>query len=493
MSALSIHSSGQLFATGHIDGTIAFWAVDDEDRPLMVRTVDKIDINYPDAEELDKALSGESISSGEEYIQLEPIFKLSWGSFGLQALKDPYNACSTLTVLGGTVPGTEAGASTIKIPPAILPTPSTPSREALHPDVRKVLTGALSSTDVYVYKLSGTAVDFEMVSKDSPHFGGSFNPYAMLVLTDSPSGLRTLEAKEFPPPEFAISPAPTPSTSSQGSTDPLDKDLASTLKSLKLTSDPKDLTYSLPTATWSGMNSICDGDIVRLEKEQYEQLLQSRILDDDNNKDSIGRGGIAWVDYGDDDQAGDLMFTKRQAHRFLVTQHRDLSIRFQDISAQLLIGTASSPLTTPFPDPIHQLTISLLDVLSDPHVAMTSGIHLEQTEIQSVQLTSESTECLVILRSGHALVFAYDVRARKPSTFVDDGNDIIRLGHIAAKAGSFHPILMVSGVFGRVTASEMSNIGKFLLVYGNVCTIKSLFVQVFYQSLILLGRWSLST
>lgn len=428
----------------------------------MVRTIEKIDVNYPDAEELDKALSGEPpviFSPG-----LEPIYKIQWTSFGAQVLKDPYDAPSTLVVLGGTLPDAGSAMTCIKISPLLLPSPSTPSRDAVHPEVRKSLSQALSSTKSYEYNLAGTAVDFQLVSKDSPHLCGGLNPYAVLVLTDSTSGLRTVEAREFPPLEFAIpsaSAAPTPSeTSGEEASNPLEKDLASTLESLRLSSEPADLGYALPTAVWSGINAICDGDIVRVEKEQYELLAQSKSTGI-KSIESIGRGGIAWVDYGDDDQAGDLMFTKRQAHRFLVTHHKDLTIRFQDISPQLLIGSATSPLTTPFPAPFSQLTISLIEILSDPHVAVSTGLSPDQVGIQSVQLTSESTECLVTLQSGHVLVFAYALKERRLSEYIDHGGDFLTLNHIAARACSFHPVIMVKDTFGRVTSSGLSNIGTF--------------------------------
>ena len=95
-----------MFVTGHIDGTLAFWAVDDEDRPIMVRTVDKIDINYPEGEQLDAALSDPRRASGEGFAnhQREPIFKLGWSSFTSQAVSDPYSSDTVLTVLGGLLP-----------------------------------------------------------------------------------------------------------------------------------------------------------------------------------------------------------------------------------------------------------------------------------------------------------------------------------------------------------------------------------------------------
>ena len=37
ISSIAVHASGQMFAIGCIDGTLAVWAVDDEESPLQVR------------------------------------------------------------------------------------------------------------------------------------------------------------------------------------------------------------------------------------------------------------------------------------------------------------------------------------------------------------------------------------------------------------------------------------------------------------------------
>jgi hypothetical protein len=52
-------------------------------------------------------------------------------------------------------------------------------------------------------------------------------------------------------------------------------------------------------------------------------------------------------------------------NRILLTHHCDLTIRFQDISAQLLIRSPSSPVATAFPHPLSSLIIDLITVLSD--------------------------------------------------------------------------------------------------------------------------------
>ena len=45
VTSMSIHSAGHFFAVGYEDGCIAFWAVEDEDQPLQVRTLDDSDVN----------------------------------------------------------------------------------------------------------------------------------------------------------------------------------------------------------------------------------------------------------------------------------------------------------------------------------------------------------------------------------------------------------------------------------------------------------------
>ncbi|KAI5118052.1 hypothetical protein M0805_005899 [Coniferiporia weirii] len=475
LTSIAIHASGQLFATGHLDGTIALWAVDDEDRPLMVRTIEKIDINYPEGEELDRVLSDPNRPPPEtmDRMRLEPIFKLTWNSFGSQTTSDPYSGNTVLTILGGYAAEHEPALTALRFPPVAFASLSAPaSREGINPDVRKAISKMFSSVDVYHYSTVGVVVDYLQIPKDSANFGGGHDPLAILVLSDWPQGQRNVEAKEFPPPVFGISevsitPASNP-TSGVEDGNPLDAEISSALKSLKITSDPQNYTESLPSVLWVGLNAIRDGDIVRLEKGEYDRLQLALQVSDPTEPSIIGRGGIAWVDYGDHDQVQSLMFTKRQPHRFLVTHHRDLTVRFQDISAQLLLGSASSPLTTPFPVPLTRLTIALPQVCSEPCVSDARyPITLAQAEIQSAQLTSESCECAVVMRSGHVIVYSFDERQRNPSKLVDEQDDLVLLTHIPASAGTFQPMFMIENVWGAVTACELSNIGFLAVAYGS--------------------------
>lgn len=433
----------------------------------MVRTIGKLDINFPEGVELDKALSDPHRPSPETLrgLQIEPIFKLSWCSFGSQTASDPYSGATVLTILGGFDPqAKETGVTTLRLPPLILPSPSTPSvRGGLHPEIRKALVKPLSSTNIYIYPTVGAATDYLYIPKESPHFGGCFDAVAILVVYEWPAGQRSIYAKEFPPPPFGLvqsSSTPVPSSSDKELEIPLDAELSTTLQSLKLSSDPKDYTQSLPSALWTGMTAVCDGDIVRLEKEEYDRLQCSPQVPATLPPSKIGRGGIAWVDYGDYDQAQDLLSTKRQPNRLLVTHHRNLTVNFQDITAQLLIGSAASPLTTAYPAPLPHLTIALPLLLSESCIAEASHpLALAQAEIQSAQLTSESGECAIAMRSGHVFVYRYDERQRNVSDITDEKDGVVRLAHIPAEAGTFQPMLMVENRWGAVSACELSSIG----------------------------------
>lgn len=92
-------------------------------------------------------------------------------------------------------------------------------------------------------------------------------------------------------------------------------------------------------------------------------------------------------------------------------------------------------------------------------------IRAENEEIQSAQLTSESMECIVTMKSGHTIVYRFserERRSREPSRSTDE---LVPLAHIAAERDCFQPVLLVDNTWGAVTASELSNIG------AHICTL----------------------
>lgn len=141
---------GLVFAVGHVDGCIAFWAFSESDKPLMVRTITHEDVNVADAESLlesgalpskDKKVerdqNGNAIVSAVS-ANREPIYKMVWASFPDQAsLKALISAQGTpqarepltnatvelaergetlLLILGGQSPGDKPGINILQFP-----------------------------------------------------------------------------------------------------------------------------------------------------------------------------------------------------------------------------------------------------------------------------------------------------------------------------------------------------------------------------------------
>lgn len=318
--------------------------------------------------------------------------------------------------------------------------------------------------------------------KDSSLFNGACNPEAILTLVEGRE-LRSIEAWEYPPPSFGITITQAVSSDAgRNSSDILDTNLASTFKELSLEQCPQNLTWKLPTQLWTGFHAICDGDITHLENESYElltQLSETAVHD----MSGMGKAGIAWVNYGDHDQVRDLKSTKRQFNRMLVTHHKDLTIRYQDISPQLLIGSVQEPLPTQYPAPLHNLTIYLIDILEDDQVrSVTRFASPMDAEIQSAYLTAESSECCVVLRTGHVFAFKFSLSERPASRRFDIHEDVLRLTPLPGRPVSFQPLALINNTFGQVECCEFSEIGT-----GNLLKIRfSLssigFIAISYRS-----------
>ena len=156
-----------------------------------------------------------------------------------------------------------------------------------------------------------------------------------------------------------------------------------------------------------------------------------------------------------------------------------------DVSPQLLIGSSKSPLRCAFPAPLNSLTISLrLLVSASCIVSHSRPVNPDEAAIQSVQLTSETLECGVTLRSGHVVVYAYGEGAREASHQVHSNDEeLVLLDHLSGKIKTFHPRLLIDNKFGSVSVCEISNIG----VHSALCSphltnVVSGFVAIAYTS-----------
>ena len=290
MTALAIHPCGHFFAAGYTDGSIAFWAIEDEDKPLLVMTLDgQHDINIADAHKLDEALS----QNLQHATNREPIFRVAWSGFANS--DDPRGGDTVLIVLGGLKTEDVPGVTTFLLPafnppepPALPPTSST----TLHPNIRAAMRQSVTPKNFHTYSTVGTPQDFLLIPRESPHFSGAWNPRAILLLSDGAKEARSTEAYEFPPPVFGIhknTKADAP-PSGEDAEQVLSDEIASTLESMKMHDDPQSL--DAPPTFWSGPTGVIGGDLISLEKEAYQILVS-----DESTESPLGlRGGSAWVD-----------------------------------------------------------------------------------------------------------------------------------------------------------------------------------------------------
>lgn len=244
-----------MFAVGHFDGCITFWAYGEPDKPLMVRTITHEDVNVTDADELfsagvlDKGKPRERDADGQLVISAvsanrEPIFKLTWASFPDQAslrllataqaadetLEPVSNATmeyaergeTLLLVLGGQSPGEKPGINILQFPAYQPPLsqkarPSSPNSESMPVQERYAYRDSLAPTGSSFYATATPPEDFVLMPRNSPYFNLSLDPIAIFVtLTPDPNiakpesgrmAERGIEAWAFPPPRSTVIPA----------------------------------------------------------------------------------------------------------------------------------------------------------------------------------------------------------------------------------------------------------------------------------------------
>jgi hypothetical protein len=306
---MAIHPSGHFFVTGHADGSLAFWAVEDDERPLLVRTLDAIDVNIVDMQTLDEHISQECPSK-HAHIDREPIFKLSWSA--LSGSSDPKGGGTTLTIFGGLQTNQATGITVYLFPSFNPPNPpeptSTADQQRLHPYLRTAMRDSLNHIKSFFYYTRGTVQDYLLIPRESPHFSGSSDPMAIMLLTEGDGDTRVVEAYQYPPPEFS-SPIDVeedeetyPEENKGVPIEALGDVLASTLTSLQISDEPKRLW--LPSAVMNGSTGLLNGQLLTVETAVYQTLVDEAI------NDALYlplKGGLAWAD---DTQKTELKLAK---------------------------------------------------------------------------------------------------------------------------------------------------------------------------------------
>ncbi|KAF8274032.1 lethal giant larvae like, C-terminal-domain-containing protein [Lactarius quietus] len=436
VTSLCVHPAGHFFAVGHVDGSIAFWAVEDDTQPLTVRTLDEVDVLKIDGEILEQHTS-------KPHEPREPIFKLSWS--GYPNSYDPRGGETSLTILGGQFGRDPPGINVLWLPAFNPPAPpSLPNDQSLHPFFRDAMRDSLVPLNAYFYPTPGLAQDFLLMPRDSPHFGGTWNPTTIVLLFESEDETRALEARQFPPLEFLAS----ASTLSQRSDEALAQDLATTLQSMTVNEEPKKL--HLPPSLWSGPDAVVNADLVSLDRIAYETLSRSA---EPRFDELLLEGGISTPD---EEVTGAIKHAKFEPHRIIITRNADLSIRFLDVSVQLLITSSSSPFTSAFPRALSDLSIDVLALIGSPEIATHElASFAGQARIDDVQLATESLEVTLVLnRQGSVERELLD-------------KQLVSLEHMSVAEGlRFKPYFLIKAE-APVTAFSISDIGFAAVAYAN--------------------------
>lgn len=307
---MSVHPAGHFFAVGHVDGSIAFWAVEDGEQPLMVRTLDEIDVHKVDGEKLEQFLPDDEDDPkppSKHHEPREPIFKLAWS--GYPNSYDPRGGETSLVILGGQFGQDPPGINVLWLPEFNPPAPpSATANQSLHPFFRDAMRESLDPQSAYFYRAPGLVQDFLLMPRDSPHFAGTWNPTTILMLFRDGENVHAIEARQFPPLELLACAQETSRSAGQAEEtggdgqDALSQDLAATLQSMTVNEEPKKL--NLPPSLWCGSDAIVDASLFSLDRIAYETLSRSS---EHRSDDLHLEGGIS---VPDENIAGTIKYAK---------------------------------------------------------------------------------------------------------------------------------------------------------------------------------------
>ena len=160
-----------------------------------------------------------------------------------------------------------------------------------------------------------------------------------------------------------------------------------------------------------------------------------------------------------------------QAHRVLVSHHADLTVRFRDLSARILISSETSPMQGSFPNPLPELTIDLVSMLADPEVGTrTSANFMKEAKVVSSYIAPQSLECAVVFQDVAVAVYRLSTTATPTSPYPRDLDDkeLVSIEHVTVSNGRrFRPYFMLLTGRGHVTSFAICDIGTLF----DVCSI----------------------
>ena len=295
---MAIHPTGHFFAAGYEDGSIAVWATEDEDKPLLVRSIEEVDIDMINEELLNLTLEpSDNKPSDKPAPEPEPIYKLAWSGYSNSA--DARGGTHTLAILGGGREKESPGITVFSFAPFNPADSGTDPKVALPLPMRKAMKDCLSNPGVYTYQSETIVSDFLLIPRNTPHFAGNFDPVAIMLVFIGGADNRSIGILDFPPKSLAIisEPQGMTRTISSTTTNAIGEELTETLHEMQGSSDPERLT--LPDLFWTGSSSVVGGEILLLGTAPYGRLCPQDL---EASLSEYGlRGGTAWMDGNNDD------------------------------------------------------------------------------------------------------------------------------------------------------------------------------------------------
>lgn len=439
VTTLAWRDDGLVFCAGHADGCLSFWAYADE-KPLTVRTLTHEDVHIADAEALLAAgalrdqLAAKAAGDFEHVpvtpaavADREPVYKLAWASFtGAEEFGQQYASRgeSLLVVLGGQASGEKPGISVLQLPAYAAPAPQKGGKkspqEGLSRAERAAFRASVNPTGVTAYRSRTPPEDFLLLSS-SPYFGQAQDASALVVLLTPDPQLpalgRELEAYAFPPVRSEVEPPvlgrkdfalpgegdvmAQPTTRKRRDSIrrfPWSADRTSTISSRSVRR-ARDGALAVPSGIWAGVRAILGAKLVSIPDGQFGRLLAGL----DGNRVPL-RGGLAVPDLRSSGAPDPKL---HEGYRVMVSWHADATVRFHDVSPQLLLQV---PLAFEFPNPLGHLTIDVARILRETHGDGPRPV------VVDVALAAESLECAIALASGQVLVAKFgEAEARQSS------------------------------------------------------------------------------
>lgn len=454
---------GTMFALGHEDGLISFWSVQDDSKPLLVRSLAELDVDKPTVEELGFRPPR------------EPIFKMAWSGFpgkgwldslnkteddassGAPSTTDLEAGTTILTVLGGAVADQDPpGLVTLQFPPQAAAPPSAsaaatsfwgastssaaPAPDVLHKTRQRLRASLETTRETRLLSNGGVVQDFVLLPRSSPHYSMAWDPVAIIMLVDLPHGLpplappsaqRGLIAAMFPP---LPAPGAQHSSSNRGSMIPSTSDRAMhngpvpAVAPEFIAHHPLTLPFALEC---TGAGAVVGAELINVSLSTYRKL----VGPPPNEEESVQRsdaplplkGGTAAASLVGDVTLEQLARASGGL-RLLMTRHCDGTIRFADASQHLVLmpeaGLPQKPpdsdrlpmpsfLDRAFPTPLPNLTISVTQTLMHPSLSGQGNVarvlsSSGRVRITSVHFAPEVIEVTVVVAGGIVVHYKHD-------------------------------------------------------------------------------------